>query len=111
MGVTIAGITWVVRERREKQGSEQSPRHLRLGILLAAASAVAQAVGMNVDEAGNWGLRPVAATTIRAVGAFPRLLPAGHRVSALAAECLPPVSTGARCWLCSRARWSDRCSV
>lgn len=74
MAVTLAGITWVVLERRERTELEHSPRQLRLGVLLAVAAAVAQATGMVLSRQGIGNFDAVAATLIRVLGALPGYL-------------------------------------
>lgn len=71
MAVTIAGIVWVVLERREAAGVGHPLRRLSAGLLLATAAAMAQAAGMVLARAGIGSYDAVAATFIRVIGALP----------------------------------------
>ena len=74
MAITLAGITWVVLERRDKTEVDHSPQHRRLGVLLAVTAALAQATAMVLSRMGIGDYDAVAATTIRVLGALPGYL-------------------------------------
>lgn len=71
MAVTLTGITWVVRERRERMEFEATAGQVRAGIALAAAAAFAQATGAVLSRKGIGDYDAVAATFIRVLGALP----------------------------------------
>jgi len=66
MGVTIAGIAWVVFERRADEDSARHP-HLLRGLLLALGGALGQAGGLVLSKIGMGDMNAIAATQIRAV--------------------------------------------
>lgn len=72
MAVTLGGIVWVVLEQPQAGPLALPSRHRRLGLLLAAAGAVGQAVAFVLArKARDFGpFDPVAATQIRIFGAL-----------------------------------------
>lgn len=67
MAVTLAGVSWVVLERRRKAGGGERP-HSPLGILLGALGGAGQGIGLVLAKLGMDDYDPVAATQIRAIG-------------------------------------------
>ncbi len=70
MSVTLAGVTWVVLERRDLGAQPRDRRHLRIGLFLAVAAAIGQAVGLVLSRRGIGDYDAGAATLIRAIGAL-----------------------------------------
>jgi drug/metabolite transporter (DMT)-like permease len=80
MGVTLAGIAWVVLEQPETDPKPHERRELRLGVALAVLAAIGQAVGMVLSRDGMRTYDsvlgkvveydPAASTFIRIVGAM-----------------------------------------
>ncbi len=68
MGVTIAGVAWVILDRADGQEGSQAQR--RRGTGLALVAAVAQAVGFVLTKQGLGDYDPVAATFVRILGAM-----------------------------------------
>jgi drug/metabolite transporter (DMT)-like permease len=71
MGVTLAGIVWVVLERPERGHHLHAPGHLRRGIALSVVAAVAAAVGAVLARDGIGDYDAGAATTLRVLCALP----------------------------------------
>jgi len=70
MVITIAGVTWVVRERPDPTASNSTPlasRDLRQGILLGFGGAIGQALGMILSKIGMGNYDPVASGQIRVI--------------------------------------------
>jgi len=67
MMITVAGVTWVVAERRPlvRNGSAESLS--RTGILLGVIGAAGQAIGLVLSKYGMRGYDPFAATHIRII--------------------------------------------
>ena len=70
MGITLAGVSWVVLERPEQPPQPSQHHGLAWGITLAALAAAGQAVGMVLAQRGIGQYDAVAATFIRALGAM-----------------------------------------
>ncbi len=66
MGVTLAGVAWVVLERRSEASAERHP-HLARGLLLAVGGALGQAGGLVLSKLGMGDMNALAATQIRAL--------------------------------------------
>jgi drug/metabolite transporter (DMT)-like permease len=66
MGITLAGVAWVVLERKKTETGEHI-RHPVTGILLGLGGAMGQAVGLVVSKYGMRGFDPFAATQIRVI--------------------------------------------
>jgi drug/metabolite transporter (DMT)-like permease len=75
MGITLAGVVWVVSEQRDD--SQQSTRldHHRSGVLLALFAAAGLAAGLVFAKRGIGQYDAVAATFIRVLGAMAGYLP------------------------------------
>jgi len=70
MGVTLAGVLWVVLERRDGDEHPHSRKQLRRGLILAFVAANVQAVAMVLAKVGTLPHDPPAALAlIRVVGA------------------------------------------
>lgn len=70
MGVTLAGVAWVVFE--QPNGDPHPPGHRKAGIALAVMAAMAQAIGLMFSKKGMGDYdHAVAATLIRALVALP----------------------------------------
>lgn len=69
MAITVAGVVWVVLERRGGN-SPQDRRQLSQGLILALIAAVAQAVGFVLSKQGIGECDAVDATFIRVLGAL-----------------------------------------
>jgi drug/metabolite transporter (DMT)-like permease len=82
--LTVSGVAWVVTEPR-RGGAEGSHEHYRLGLGLALAGAVAQALGLTFARFGlAGGYSPLSATLIRVLVATAVIwLFAGVRGSAM----------------------------
>jgi drug/metabolite transporter (DMT)-like permease len=70
MGVTLAGVTWVVAEQPNGSHPPEMQRHRGRGIFLACVAAAAQSVGFVFSKMGAGGCEPLAATTICMLGAL-----------------------------------------
>jgi drug/metabolite transporter (DMT)-like permease len=70
MGITLAGIVWVVLEQPETQRQPHERRKLQLGLVLGVVAAVTQAIGMVLARQGIGNYDAVAATLIRILGAM-----------------------------------------
>jgi drug/metabolite transporter (DMT)-like permease len=72
MGVTLAGVVWVVAEGPSENGQPRVPGHHQRGVLLALLAAVAQAIGLALSRnaMGDYD-DAVAATLIRGLAALP----------------------------------------
>jgi len=70
MGVTLAGIVWVVLERPETDPHPHQVREVRWGIFLAVMGAVGQAVGLVLSRQGIGDYDAGAATFIRVLPAM-----------------------------------------
>lgn len=69
MGVTLAGVAWVIMERR--RAAVEPPRDMSRGVALALVGAVAQGVGLVFARKGMQGWdQPFAATQIRMITAM-----------------------------------------
>jgi drug/metabolite transporter (DMT)-like permease len=68
MGVTLAGIVWVVLERRPADDSPHPPGHLRLGVFLGVAAAASQAASTVLGRCGIGDYDASAATFVRILG-------------------------------------------
>ena len=71
MGITLAGVLWVVLEQPDEDGRLRPPQHWRLGIALAVFAAAMQAVGLVFSKEGIGDYDAVAATLIRGLAALP----------------------------------------
>jgi len=73
MGVTLAGIVWVVMEQRNSSGAPQSPGHRWRGIILGVLAALTNGIGMVLSKKGigDGQYDAMAATLIRAIVALP----------------------------------------
>jgi drug/metabolite transporter (DMT)-like permease len=69
MGIALAGVLWVVLERRAGDETPHSRRQLRYGLLLAAAATVVQAMGFVLAKEGTTALHPAVMALIRVLGA------------------------------------------
>lgn len=69
MVITLTGVTWVVLERTHRNGGPHR-EHRPLGIALALAAAVGQAVGLVLSRQGLGQYDAVAATFIRVLGSM-----------------------------------------
>lgn len=74
MAVTLAGVTWVVLERRAPAHKADVDRHLWWGVLLGIAAAATQAGAMVTSRQGIGTYDAVAATFIRVLAALPGYL-------------------------------------
>jgi drug/metabolite transporter (DMT)-like permease len=70
MGVTLAGVAWVVMEQPTGDDHPRARRHWGLGVLLAVLAAVAHAVGYVLSKRGIGQYDAVGATLIRAIVAM-----------------------------------------
>jgi drug/metabolite transporter (DMT)-like permease len=70
MGVTLAGIVWVVLEQPDIPHAPDQKKQQRLGLLLAVAAAVAQAFSFTLAKKGIDNYDPVATTFVRILGAL-----------------------------------------
>ncbi len=68
MSVTLAGIVWVVLERRPAEESPYPPGHLRLGMFLGVAAAASQAASTVLGRCGIGDYDASAATFVRILG-------------------------------------------
>jgi drug/metabolite transporter (DMT)-like permease len=73
MGVTLAGIVWVVMEQPNGHGSPQVPGHRWRGIILGVLASLTNGIGMVLSKKGIGGGQydAMAATLIRAIAALP----------------------------------------
>lgn len=71
MGVTLAGVVWVVLEQPNQSGPPPPSGHRMRGVVLGILSAVANAIGLVFAKEGIGHYDPVAATLIRALAAMP----------------------------------------
>jgi drug/metabolite transporter (DMT)-like permease len=69
MGVTLAGVLWVVLERREGDEHPHTRDQLRRGVLLALVATIVQAEGMVLAKQGTSEYDPAALALIRILGA------------------------------------------
>lgn len=67
MSITVAGVTWVVAERRRPGNGAAGSPHSRAGILLGVLGAAGQAVGLVLSKYGMRGYDSFAATHIRII--------------------------------------------
>lgn len=65
MGVTTAGVAWVVSERKEGEASASRSPDFMKGVLLALGGAAGQAGGLILSKIGMRSYDPFAATQIR----------------------------------------------
>ncbi len=70
MAVTLTGVTWAVLERSEGAKTQEKPRHLRQGLLLAVLSAAGQAVAYVLTKRGLGDYDPCAGAFIRVLAAM-----------------------------------------
>lgn len=70
MGVTLAGVVWVVLEQSEHGEHPHSRRRRGQGLALALLAAIAHAVGYVLSKEGIGQYDAVAATLIRAIAAL-----------------------------------------
>jgi len=75
MGVTLAGVAWVVLERPGRSTVPGEPRRRAAGLLLAGAGAAAQAVALVLAREGIAALPALDATFIRILGGLAGYLP------------------------------------
>jgi drug/metabolite transporter (DMT)-like permease len=75
MGVTLAGVLWVVLEQREGDEHPHSRRQLRNGLYLAFVATATQAVGMVLAKNGVGDFDPSGSATIRVLGALVGYVP------------------------------------
>ena len=75
MGVTLAGVVWVVLERPDRPTDLPSPHPTAQGILLAALGAAAAAVALVLSKIGLGAYDAVAATLIRVLGGLAGMAP------------------------------------
>jgi drug/metabolite transporter (DMT)-like permease len=71
MGVTLAGVIWVVIEQPNSDDQIYVRRHWGRGVVLAMLAATAQAIGLVLSRQGIGNYDAVAATWIRVLGALP----------------------------------------
>lgn len=71
MGVTLAGVAWVVLEQPEKNGRTGLPRYWGQGIALALFAAATQAIAQVIAKEGIGDYDAVAGTLIRALASLP----------------------------------------
>lgn len=87
MGLTTAGVAWVLSERTARAAAAGSARRLR-GVLLGLGGALGQAVGLVLSKRGMVGYEPFAGAQVRMIvglGCFVALaaaVRAGPRVRA-----------------------------
>ena len=85
MGVTLAGVAWVVLEQPDGNGLSHPTEHRRRGIALAVFAAATQAIGLVFSKEGMRGYDDaVAATLIRGLVALPGFICAYHANATLA---------------------------
>jgi drug/metabolite transporter (DMT)-like permease len=70
MGVTLAGVVWVVLEQPEQSKHPHARRHRGQGVALAVLAAITHAVGYVLSKEGIGQYDAVAATLIRAIVAL-----------------------------------------
>jgi drug/metabolite transporter (DMT)-like permease len=70
MGVTLAGVVWVVLEEPERAAQPPGNHRMGWGILLAVLAAVGQAVGSVLSKEGIGDYDAGAGTFIRVIGAL-----------------------------------------
>jgi len=75
MGITLAGVVWVVLEQRQGDEHPHSRRQLRYGLFLAAFATATQAVGMVLAKKGVAAYDPAASALIRVAGALVGYVP------------------------------------
>lgn len=95
MGVTIAGVAWVILDRSD--GQECSPEESRRGVVLALFAAAAQAIGFVLTKQGLGDYDAVGATFIRilgAMGGYVLLVTALGRWSAMVTAARQPRAMG-----------------
>ncbi len=66
MGLTLAGVTWVLSERTAPGGPSGPGRRLR-GVLLGLGGALGQAVGLVLSKRGMVGYEPFAGAQVRMI--------------------------------------------
>jgi drug/metabolite transporter (DMT)-like permease len=71
MGVTLAGVAWVLFEQPDANGSVPVRGHRWRGVILATLAAAANAVGYVLSKEGIGHHDAVGATMIRALAALP----------------------------------------
>jgi drug/metabolite transporter (DMT)-like permease len=73
MGITLAGIVWVVMERPNGEASSYLPGHRCRGIMLGVLASLANGIGMVLSKKGigDGHYDAMAATLIRAIVALP----------------------------------------
>lgn len=70
MGVTLAGVVWVVLEQPSEGEHPHARRHWGQGVALAVLAAITHAVGYVLSKEGIGQYDAVAATLIRAIAAM-----------------------------------------
>lgn len=70
MGVTLAGVAWVVLEQPTHDEHPRARRHWGRGVALAVLAAVTHAIGYVLSKKGIGDYDPVGATLIRAMVAL-----------------------------------------
>jgi len=75
MGVTLAGVVWVVLERPNGAGSPHDPQRMALWIILAVLVAAVAAIGLVLSKQGIGDLAPDVATFIRVLGGIAGMVP------------------------------------
>jgi len=97
MGVTLAGVVWVVLERPNGTSERHDPRHTVQGIVLALLAALAAAISLVLAKVGLGDYDAAAATHIRALGGivgFVPLLTAARRWPSVVAATRHPRALG-----------------
>jgi drug/metabolite transporter (DMT)-like permease len=74
MGVTLAGVVWVVLERPNGT-TEHDPRRIVLGVVLAVLGAVVAALALVLSKMGLGDYDAAAATFIRVLGGIAGMVP------------------------------------
>jgi drug/metabolite transporter (DMT)-like permease len=75
MGVTLAGVVWVVLERPNGASAGHDPRRITRGITLAALGAVVAALALVLSKKGLGDYDAAAATFIRVLGGIAGMVP------------------------------------
>ena len=70
MAITLAGVLWVVLERRDGDECPHGAKQLRYGLFLACVATIVQAVGMVLAKDGVADYDPAASALIRILGAM-----------------------------------------
>ena len=75
MGVTLAGVVWVVLEQPDGAGDAHDSRRIAQGIALAVLGAAVAAIALVLSKKGIGDLDPAAATFIRVLGGIAGMVP------------------------------------